>query len=147
MPQVDYHAITQKIREILAAAPALAGVTVTAERDVAAGFERKFPWVNVRIASRTPVEGQPIAAGKATRYHVEWVVECWAWHADGLDASAKQRDTLIGHVERALMDNRNLGGLVTGSWLAGGEFRAAAFESDWVLEGEVRLVADVLAEV
>jgi hypothetical protein len=146
MPQIDYHAITQKIREVLTGWPALAEATVTAERDVAFGFERT-PWVNVRLARRTPTEGQPVAAGGATRYHVEWAIECWAWHADGPEAAAKQRDDIIAHVERALMSNRLLGGLVTGSWLAGGEFRVVTLEQDWLLGGEVRLVADVLAEV
>lgn len=145
MARVDYFAVTQEIKTVLAAAADLASTNITVEHDVQLGFEQ-VPWVNIRILRRAAPEAlQPISAGMITKFLVDWLIECWTWHPDGPDAAADMRDDLIGKVEVALMNNRTLNSTVTKSWLLGGEFRMVTLENDWLLGGQVILQAEVKA--
>ena len=99
------------------------------------------------LGSRREAPGQPLAAGKRTRWHVRLSV--WAvGFANTFEKAAKERDDLVGSLELVLMNNRTVGGKVAAGWLEGGEFISVRDQSmgnyalaETVFVGEAQAIA------
>lgn len=146
MARIDYANIARQIKAVLEADAALAGTLVTIEKDVLLGFERT-PWANIRAVRRAPTAEQPIFAGKITKYHVTYAVECWESSLEGPEVAARLRDDLIGKVEIALMGNRTLNNSVEMLVLDGGEFMLGEQDGHIFVGGEVLVRVTASAQI
>lgn len=147
MAGLDYYAITDKIREILADDPLMQGIAVETEGE-ANFISGETPWVGVFFERRDPHPDQNLDAGQSTRYVLRFTIWCWAMSLEEIRLAIKERNRIIDLVERVLMANRDIGGLVDYSFLAGGETPSGRFAEDngaavYLSGGEVVLLADV----
>lgn len=144
MAAIDYYGIEDTIRSTLATACG-SGVNVTAE--VQQPMDTK-PWVSIYLTGRTAPEDQPIAAGTRQRYQLNFSIWVWCWSLDNPAKAAEARDDLIGTVETALMNNRNMGGAIDTGYLQGGSFETAKDDRNiHVAGGEVVFVAEARASI
>ena len=121
MAVVDYHGILTSMKTILEDDASLGDVPVFVEEDPQFDLSGAGRALVLTLGSRREGGGQPLAAGKRTRWHVR--VGVWAvGYALSFEAAAKLRDDLVGLVELVLMNNRTISGTVAAGWLEGGEF-------------------------
>lgn len=141
MARIDYAAIQTQIKTVLNADATLAGVTVEIERDGLTSPEQ-CPWVGIYL-ERRQIFRRPIAAGTRMDYKIYFLLWCYEFSMETIEAAASLRDDLIGKVEIALMKNTSLNGLVTTLALTddAGEFESARTEAGFISGGSIRLEA------
>lgn len=121
MAVVDYHGILTSLKTLLEADASLDGVPVFIEEDPQFDLSGAGKAICLTLGSRREASGQPMAAGKRTR----WQGRLSAWavgFALTFEEAAKLRDDLVGSLELVLMNNRTVSGKVAAGWLEGGEF-------------------------
>ena len=121
MSAVDYHGILTSLKTIFEADASLDNVPVFIEEDPQFDLMGAGSALVLTLGSRREAAGQPLAAGKRTRWNVRLSV--WAvGYALTFEQAAKARDDLVGVLELVLMNNRTVSGKVAAGWLEGGEF-------------------------
>ena len=109
------------MKTLIEADATLDGVLVFIEEDPQFDLSGAGKAVVLTLANRRETPGQPMAAGKRTRWHVR--VGVWAVGFDmSFERAAATRDDLVGTLELFLMNNRTVSGKVSAGWLEGGEF-------------------------
>lgn len=148
MAAIDYYGIETQLQSILQAASSLSGVMVTVEEGFEFGLADVGKSVGIYLDQRNPTQDQPLAAGQQTRFLVQLKLWCVAFSAESIAKACELRDSLIGAVELVLMQNRTIGGKVSTSWLAGGEFFSARNPNSGQLMagGEIVLICDATAK-
>jgi len=118
---VDYHGLLTTLKTLLEADASLAGVPIRVEEDPTFDLSGAGRALVLTLASRREAPGQPLAAGKRTRWHVR--IGIWAV-GFGLtfEEAARQRDDLVGALELVLMNNRQVSGKWAAGWIEGGDF-------------------------
>lgn len=140
MAAVDYHGILTSLKTILEADSSLNNVPVFIEEDPQFDLMGAGSALVLTLGSRREAQGQPLAAGKRTRWNVRLSV--WAvGYAITFEQAAKVRDNLVGALELVLMNNRTAGGKVAAGWLEGGEFISVRSQN----EGSYALAETVFA--
>ena len=140
MAVVDYHGILTSLKTILLDDASLGDVSVFIEEDPQFDLIGAGRALVLTLGSRREAPGQPLAAGKRTRWHVRLSV--WAvGYAITFEEAAKARDDLVGLVELVLMNNRTVNGKVAAGWLEGGEFISVRSQN----EGSYALAETVFA--
>lgn len=106
------------------------------------------PHVNIFEGRRDP-STQIIAAGTRQRYIFRWQVVISAFSAAGFEDAMSQRDELLGHVETALMADRNLGGALTLKQLQilGGDMQSHPGDNGFWSQASIDLAAEVSATI
>ena len=121
MAAVDYHGVLTTLKTLLEADASLSGVPVFVEEDPQFDLSGAGKAIVLTLGSRRPASGQPLAAGKRTRW--EGRLGVWAvGFANTFELAAKARDDLVGSLELVLMNNRTVSDKVASGWLEGGEF-------------------------
>jgi len=144
---VDYHGILTELKAILEADDSLVGVPVFVEEDPAFDLSGVGKAIVLTLSRRRPTSGQPLAAGKMTRWEVSFSV--WAMGFDmSFETAAAKRDDLVGALELVLMNNRTVNGKLSSGWLDGGEFISVRDQdsgsyaiAETVMSGEATAVA------
>lgn len=142
MAGLDYYAIESKVRDVLAADPTLSGAVIQVESELSAV---ECPTVVIYLDRRdAPADMQSVSSGTRTRYLITLSIWCLDVNLEGLAEASRARDALLDKVEVALMKNRDLDGLVAGSWFEGGEFvsAAAGASAGFVSAGEIVMTVD-----
>ena len=147
MAAVDYHGILTELKAILEADASLDGVPVFIEEDPTFDLSGAGKAIVLTLSRRRPTSGQPLAAGKRTRWEVSFSV--WALGFDmSFEAAAAKRDDLVGALELVLMNNRTVSGKLGSGWLEGGEFISVRDQTsgsyaiaETLMSGEVTAVA------
>ena len=150
MARADYHAIGQAIKDVIEADEGLRRNFPTLKVHVQKALTfGKSPQVVIYLMRReAPADEQNISAGTETRFLVRFSVWCFATDLGGLDEAEEKRDDLMGYVELALMDNRQLNGTVGVIWLDGGEFEnPETGGTGFTSGGEIQVVARVTATI
>lgn len=147
MSAISYADILAQLVTIFDAEPETSGVRVYIERDPEFGVMDIGTGLSVYLLSRSAHTQQVLAAAKRTRYLVRFAVTAFAFDLESYESAARKRDDLLAGVELALMRNTSLGGLVTSSWLEGGDFVSArgSAGSPFIAAADTILVADVSA--
>lgn len=147
MARVDYWGIEQEIRTVILAnadVAATSGIQVLVEEEISM---HRTPTVVVTLEGRSaPDDLQTLSAGQRTRLFLD-VVILVHFYAMEVSEAARLRDTLIGNVEIALMNNRTLNNLVSNLWLTGGAIVTVGGQAGFNAVGEVRVTVDVTASV
>lgn len=143
MARIDYSAIRQELREIIAADPAFTGMQIVTEEEVMFGLDQA-PWIAIYLERREAPEGQYLSAGTKQLYRLRfsiWVFTC----ALEMPSAIRQRDEIIGKLEVLLMGQRTINDMVETSWLEGGEMPSAKMPDNIgvVVGGEIRLVSEI----
>ena len=121
MAAVDYHGILVALKAAIEGDSNTSGIPVKVEEDPTFDLAGSGSAIVLSLTSRREAAGQPLAAGKRTRWNVR--VSCWAvGFAASFDEASKLRDDTTGKLELALMNNRTAGGKVAAGWLEGGDF-------------------------
>lgn len=121
MAVVNYHGILTTLKELLEADDSLHGVPVLVEEEPVFDLLGAGKALVLTLDSRRETSGQPLAAGKRTRWHIRLGI--WAAGFDlKFEEAAKKRDDLVGALELVLMNNRTVQGLVGAGWIEGGVF-------------------------
>lgn len=129
MAVVDYHGILTELKTILDADATLGDVPVFIEEDPQFDLSGAGRAIVLTLSSRREGGGQPLAAGKRTRWHVR--IGVWAvGYALSFELAAKARDDLVGLLELVLMNNRTVSGKMAAGWLEGGEFISVRSQSE-----------------
>lgn len=141
-PLIDYEAIEDEIKKILD--DALDETMVTVEEELSFPAELT-PWVGIYLDRRDPSRNQYMSAGRRQDYDVRFAIWCWC---AGMEARAtwRARNGLVTLVERALMANRTLNGLVETIMLEGGDMLSGRLQDGddqvgFTSGGEVVLIA------
>lgn len=146
MTAINYSAITDAIVTQLQAGLLLQSPRprVVAERALEPPDESV---VNVKLVNDPALaDQQALVAGTMTRRRLGFEIEAWRFAMSVHDAMAL-RDSLVGDIELALMNDRTLGGTVIYSWLEGGTFAKPPEPRNlgFIVSGTVNLAADVEA--
>lgn len=141
MARIDYADIQSEIKTVLTGDATLAGVTVEIERDMLTSPEQ-CPYVAIFL-ERRQIFRRPIAAGTRMDYKIYFVLWCYEYQMESIEAASERRDDLIGKVEVALMKNTTLNGKVTTLTLTddAGEFESAKTDAGFLSGGSIRLEA------
>jgi hypothetical protein len=148
MARINYGALTVAIEDILSASAELRNWEVTIEAVPSLPIPvNKIPHIGIFEEARSLTSGQPIASGQRTRYTLRWRVVVSALGKTYRDAS-QARDEILGLVEVALMNNRSLGGALSGGslTLGGGDFASGAVDSGGLIaQASLTLTAEETA--
>ena len=132
MAAIDYTGILTSLKALLDADSRTNNARVYIEEDPQFGQADAGRAVVLTLVGRLPSAGQPMAAGKRTRY----VVRIGAWSVGfdmaSFEAACAKRDALLAQVELVVMDNRTISGKVTSAQLEGGEFMSVRNPTDSV---------------
>ena len=148
MARINYGAIAKARLDNVEREPNVRAADATVELNASYRDTGQRPSIVVFETRRSAVPLQDIAAGSRQRYRVTWEIWVATFSADSFADAASHRDELIGHIEVALMNNRNLDGLLPAKnlILEGGEFRGGpGAESGYVAEGSIVCSAEVTA--
>lgn len=146
MSEIAYTAITQAIVAQLGAGLGVQSPTPRIAAEVALEPADES-LVVVSLEARTAIpEEQALSAGSLTRMRLRFRVVGWRFAMSVHDAM-RLRDSLVGDIELALMNDRTLGGTVVYSWLEGGALAKPPEPRNlgFIVSGEVILAADVEA--
>jgi len=143
--RIDYGAITQAIRDVIAGDPDVRKLDATVE--IGAPVAVGFPFVGVYEGRRSLTAGQPLAAGTRTRYRVDWDVWVANFSGESFADAASGRNELLGYVEVALMANRGLLGSVGNNslMLQGGVLEGGRAEGGFIAQASLGLTVEVEA--
>lgn len=147
MAAIDYAGIRDQLKSVLEADSRLEGVRVYVEEEPQIGLSDVQKAIAVFTYTRTASADQNISRGTRTRYNLRMSLWTVYFSMESYQDACNGRDAVIGQLELVLMENRTLGGLVTASWLEGGElFSARAPQgSTFVAAGETIFVSEVSA--
>jgi hypothetical protein len=147
MARIDYTALVKAIKDVMANDSSVVEfgdvtINIGAVPVLTAGM---LPHIGVYEGSRSPTTGQSIAAGTRTRYTLRWEVWVTTFSSHSFEDAASRRDELLGHVEVALMKNRDLGGALSNSslMLHGGQLFSGPGNGGWIAEGNVVLTGEL----
>lgn len=145
MAAIDYHGILTSLAAILEADASLAGSQVVVEQDPTFDLQGSGSAIVLTLDSRREAAGQPLAAGKRTRWHVR--VSCWVvGFGMSFEEAAERRDSIVGALELVLMNNRTVNGKVAAGWIEGGEFITVNRQSEGSFAmAETVLICEALA--
>lgn len=119
MARVDYSDIKAEIASILSASTDLATVQITVDDDIR--LDSFGVSANVEIVRRDyTAPAQSLSAGQRQRYYLTAVVSVISVALDR-EAAVSMRDSVVGHIEVALMRNRTLNDKVDTLFLQGGD--------------------------
>ncbi len=148
MARVDYFAIEEAIKTVLASSADLANVDIFVEEQVQFGIEAPGGWITIFGERRDPTTGQSLSMGQRTRYTLRFSIWVWCYNIDGVREAVKARDALLGKVEVVLLQNPTLGGVVNRIYLGGGELPSGALPSEiggFVSGGEIVVLVEAVA--
>lgn len=120
MAAIDYHGILLELQAILKADSSFQNLPVEVEQEPY-DLSSAGRAIVLGLSRRRQTSGQPISAGKGTRYHVYISIWCAGYSTQYAEA-AKFRDELTGQLELVLMNNRTASGKLAAGYLEGGEF-------------------------
>lgn len=149
MSRVDYYAITEEIKTILDASAHITSTpNIVVEDDVIFGTFDHTPQIMVYLTNRTPAPNQRIAAGRDTRYRLQFSI--WVWCSglgkQGVKDAINLRNDLLGQIELELMEKRTLNEMVDGLWLQGGDMTSIRPDKTRFVSGaELIIIAEVSA--
>ena len=145
MAAVDYHGLLTTLKELLEADDTLIGVPVFVEEDPQFDLSGAGTAIILTLGNRRASSGQPLAAGKRTRWEV--TLSVWAMgFALSFDQAAKKRDDLVGALELVLMNNRTISDKLASGWIEGGEFISVRDETTGSYAiAETRMVGEATA--
>lgn len=133
MAAIDYDGILAAAEAILKADSSLTGIRIYVEEDPQLGGQDDGGRALVlTLTGRRPTGGQPLAAGKQTRYDVSFSLWAVGFDLASFREAAKKRDGIMGAAELVLMANRTLSNTVEALQLEGGEFMAVNRPGDSV---------------
>lgn len=146
MARIDYTAILNGTKDTIANDPNVRALRATVEIGRAVLTMAVSPHVNI-FEGRRDNATQVIAAGTRQRYVFRWQVVVSAFSAAGFEDAMSQRDELLGHVETALMADRNLNGALTLKQLQilGGEMQSNPGDNGFWSQASIDLAAEVSA--
>ena len=149
MARIDYAAITEAIAAVITSDPnvrkARATVDIAKPAPIGIGM---MPFIGVYEKTWTAQGvGQALAGGTRNRQRIRWDIWVVVFSAAGYRDAAGQRDDLLGHVQVALMANRNLNGTLSDHSLdfVSGELRSGPFETGLLAEGSIGITAEETA--
>src|SRR3990167_5566547 len=122
MSAVTYTAILSALKAIFEADARTSGARVFVEEDPQFGLSDAGKAIVLTMMNRSPTSGQPLAAGKRTRYMARIGIWSVGFDMASFNDACVKRDALLGQTELVLMDNRTISGKVTAAQLEGGEF-------------------------
>jgi len=142
---VNYHGLLTQLKTIIEADASLDGVPVFVEEDPAFDLSGAGKAIVLTLGNRRPSAGQPLAAGKRTRWEV--TLSAWAMgYAMSFEKAAALRDELVGALELVLMNNRTIGDKLASGWIEGGEFISVRDETTGSYAiAETRMVGEATA--
>ena len=146
MAKIDYWAIEQELAEIIRSS--LDGYTVEVEPEMMFAAEQT-PWVSIYLLRRDAPEGQPIAANKRLRLHLQFSIYVWCWHLEKREA-LRLRNAALGELELVLLRNPTVNDMVNFIFLEGGELQSGRVEGTlggFASGGEILLTAEAVAIV
>ena len=144
MAAANYHDLLAGLQQIFEGDPRTRDARVFVEEDPQFDLIGAQKCILLVLNSRIPTGGQPIAAGKRTRWNVK--IGVWACgFGISFEQAAQIRDELVGQIEVVLMANRTIRDKVATSWLDGGEFVSVRNEQHMFASAETILVAEVTA--
>lgn len=147
MSGAGYYAVEKAIKQAINADPELSDVRVFIEQDLVHAAE-SAPCVLIFISDRSaPADEQRLAAGRRTDWILSVSVLCYGWHLDSTEQAAEKRDSLMEHVETALMRDRSLGGTCDRFWLDGGSFESGPGNQGFLCAGEIALKVKVFGTI
>ena len=146
MGRIDYTAILNGTKTVIENDANVRTLRATVEIGRAVLTMGISPHVNI-FEGRRDNTTQVITAGKQQRYLFKWQVVVSAFSAAGFEDAMAQRDELLGHVETALMADRNLNGALTLKQLQilGGEMQSQPGDNGFWSQASIDLAAEVSA--
>jgi len=146
MARVNYHDILTQIQSVLDAdadVDALTFINLEPNLDPMTGNK-----IYIYEESRTAPENlQRISAGRRTSIIYTVSIWCLAFSLDSVDHASQLRDDLVGFVEIALMNNRDLNNTVHTLWLNGGAFDGAPLDNGFTSAAETMVEIRIDATV
>ena len=143
MARVDYFGIEESVSDVIRANEVTSDVRVLIEEELT--FDRGRT-VIIRLVSRdAPEELQSLTAGLRTRFLISYSVSCFFFALEVSEA-ARGRDELLGQVELALINQRQLARSdINSIWLEGGDFDQGGADIGFYAGGEILLIVDAEA--
>ena len=143
MSGAGYYAVEKAIKDAINADEDLSEVRVFIEQDIVHAAE-SAPCVLIFISRRdAPANEQRLSAGRRTDWILSVHLICYGWHLDDTERAAELRDSLMEHVELALMRDRLLGGACETLWLDSGGFESGPGNQGFLSAGEVSVKVKV----
>lgn len=146
MARIRYYDYLKAIQDVLGANAELQELHATVEIGKATVLANQSPHINVTEIARDPLR-PAIAAGTLSRYRVRWKVTVSTFSAAGFEDAMQQRDEVLGITEVCMMNNRDLGGIMSpkqltleGGSLQSGPSEAGGFwaQADLDLSAEIQ---------
>jgi hypothetical protein len=146
MAGIDFNAIKQAIKTLLAADANLTNARITVEDELVGGMAVKSAakgWIGIYLEQAiAQEEDQVIAAGATDVVILPFIIDCAGYNARYIEQATEVRDDTLRDVHLALMADRSLGGTVDHSWLESFEFTSARGErGDFLSIGTINWVA------